>query len=74
MLAWHACLLSQMYPWMHGMDVPIVEEHPHEPCDPGLRCPSKVSNRKGYTTQGYVPNPFTRDGVAEAVRRSRCAA
>ena len=56
------------------METPIVEEHPHEPCDLGLRCPSKMSNRKGYTTQGYVPNPFTRDGVAEAVRRSRCAA
>jgi hypothetical protein len=44
------------------MDAPIVEEHPHEPCAPGLRCPSKVSNRKAYTMQGYVPNPSRRMG------------
>jgi len=52
MLAWHACLLSQMCPRMLGMDAPIVEEYPHEPCDPGLRCPSELSNRKEYNTQG----------------------
>jgi len=28
------------------MDTPIVEEHPHEPCAPGLSYPSQVSNRK----------------------------
>ena len=44
------------------MDAPIVEEHPHAPCAPGLSCPSQVSNRKAYTTQGDVPNPSRRMG------------
>jgi hypothetical protein len=44
------------------MDAPIVEEHPHAPCAPGLSCPSQVSDRKAYTTQGSVPNPSRRMG------------